>query len=119
MKNKNNNDPFKGLNELFNPFADAFNIADAFNEAAEQFQTAMQCKMRRFYLVRAVDVDPDKVSGTGIIASGVVYEDGVVSMRWQTQHKSTAIYDNVDELLAIHGHGGKTVIKYVDAENVL
>ena len=101
------------LDELFKPFTDAI------NEATEQISLKMQCKMRRFYLVRSVDVDPDKISGTGVIASGVVFEDGRVAMRWMTQHKSTAIYDSIDELLAIHGHGGKTVIKYVDAENVL
>jgi hypothetical protein len=121
-KNKNTNTfgnaesfslPSFDIDEIFKP------ITDAFNGAAEQFNLAMQCKMRRFYLVRSVDTDPDHVSGTGVIASGVVFEDGTVVLRWSTQHKSTAVYDSVDELLAIHGHNGKTVIKYIDGESVL
>ena len=75
-----------------------------------------QCKMRRFYLVRHEDSDPDQISGTGVIAEGVIFEDGMVAMRWKTRWKSTAIYDNIKELLAIHGHGGKTELKFIDVE---
>jgi hypothetical protein len=71
--------------------------------------------MRRFYLIRNEDVDPDQVSGTGIIAEGVVFGDGRVAMRWKTRYQSTTIYDTVDDLLAIHGHSGKTVLKFIDA----
>lgn len=119
MKNneKNNTFGFGGFGEFTDIFTKSF--TDMFAEATESFNLAMQCKIRRFHLVRSVDVDPDKVSGTGIIASGVIFEDGTVAMRWRTEHKSTAIYANIDEVLAIHGHNGKTVIKYVDAENVL
>lgn len=91
-------------------------LTDALNAAAEQINLAMQCKMRRFYLVRHEDSDPDKISGTGVIAEGVVFEDGTVAMRWKTRWKSTAIYDNVEDLQAIHGHGGKMEMKFIDAE---
>src|SRR5690242_14608494 len=90
--------------DLFKPFADAM------NEAVEQVRLALRCKMRRFYLVRNVDVDPDKTSGTGIIAEGVVFEDAMIAARWKTPSKSTVIYANVDDLLSIHGHGGKTTL---------
>lgn len=107
------------FSEIFKPATPFPSFTDMLNDFTEQIQFSMQCKMRRFYLVRNVDVDPDKVSGTGIIAEGTVFEDGTAVMRWKTQHTSTAIYANIEELLAIHGHNGKTVIKYIDAENVL
>jgi len=75
-----------------------------------------QCKMRRFYLIRHEDSDPDQISGTGVIAEGVIFEDGMVAMRWKTRWKSTAIYDNIKDLLAIHGHSGKTELKFIDVE---
>ena len=100
------------LDDLFKP------LADALTAGFEQIALATQCKMRRFYLVRSVDTDPDKTSGTGIIAGGVVFEDGIVALRWKTAHKSTAIYESIAKVEAIHGHRGKTVVKYIDAEQV-
>src|SRR5579859_5469229 len=83
----------------------------ASNEALSQIKLTTQCQMRRFYLVRHEDSDPDKISGTGVI-----FEDGMVAMRWKTRWKSTAIYDNIKDLLAIHGHSGKTELKFIDVE---
>lgn len=105
-----NKDPFGNFDALFKPFADAWNAG------IEQATLAASCKMRRFYLQRHEDTDPDRVSGTGIVAEGVVYEDGTVSMRWKTKHTSTAVYAGIEDVQAIHGHNGKTVIKYVDPE---
>lgn len=79
-------------------------IIDSFNEAAEQIKLAMSCKMRRFYLI-----DAEKA----IIGAGIVFEDGAVAMRWRV-HTSTVILNSVDDFLAIYGHGGKAVIKYID-----
>jgi hypothetical protein len=93
-----------GFEELFKP------LNDALKEATEQIKLATECKMRRFYLV------PTKWSGMSIIAEGVVFEDGMVVLRWKTPRKSTAIYDSIDDLLAVHGHGGKTVMRYIDAQ---
>jgi hypothetical protein len=66
--------------------------------------------MRMFDLYRMVD--ETGVSGTGIVAQGVEFDDGSCAMRWATEHKSTALYDNIDTLKAIHGHNGKTRIVY-------
>lgn len=108
------------FDELFKEFNEAMaaagqQIADALVEGAEQARLAMQCQMCRFFLVRSEDTDPDKTSGTGIIAEGVVFEDGTVAMRWRTKHVSTALYASVADVEAIHGHNGKTVVKYIDA----
>jgi hypothetical protein len=61
-----------------------------------------------FLLVR--DEDATGVSGTGPIAQGVIFKDGTCAMRWTTKTASTCIYDSVDDVLAIHGHNGKTRI---------
>ena len=110
MAQKHNPD-FGGWGELFKPFTDAL------AESTEMMQLSWNCKMRRFYLVREEDVDPDKVSGTGVIAEGLVFEDGFAFMRW-IKTGTWGGYDSVEQLLSIHGHGGKTKLKYVDAEPI-
>lgn len=62
--------------------------------------------MRTFNLVRETDVSG--VSGTGTVAEGVVFSDGTAAMRWLTEFASTAVYANIEQLEAIHGHGGAT-----------
>ena len=47
-------------------------------------------------------------SGTGKVAEGVVFMDGTAVMRWLTEHRSTTVYESAREVVAIHGHGGKT-----------
>jgi hypothetical protein len=64
--------------------------------------------MKMFHLLRMED--ESGISGTGVIAEGVEFTDGVVVMRWTTDHKSTAIYESVKDVQTIHGHGGKTQI---------
>ena len=70
------------------------------------------CRMRRFVLHRIED--ETGVSGTGDVAEGVLFTDGTAAMRWTAQPCSTVIYNSVSDLVAIHGHGGKTVIRWVD-----
>lgn len=62
--------------------------------------------MRTFVLYR--DEDPSGVSGTGIVAEGVVFTDGSAVLRWRTEHKSTAVYATLAEIVSIHGHDGRT-----------
>lgn len=68
--------------------------------------------MRRFVLNR--DVDVSGVSGIGVVAEGVVFSDGTAVLRWLTPRRSTATYDNVADLVGIHGHGGTTQLQYLD-----
>jgi hypothetical protein len=35
---------------------------------------------------------------------GVVFSDGSVAVRWLTAKRSTAVWANLDDMLAIHGH---------------
>ncbi|MFF3358364.1 hypothetical protein ACFYWN_38440 [Streptomyces sp. NPDC002917] len=70
----------------------------------------------RFHLVRTEDVTG--VSGTGIVAGGVIFPDGTVAMRWNTGTSSTAIYDSIDDVTEIHGHNGATVVSLIDHPGV-
>lgn len=91
-------------------------VRTAYKQAAENIKLLNECKMRRFYLERYKDVDPDKTSGTGVIAEGVIFEDGTVALRWKTRHTSSVFYANISDVVAIHGHGGSTIIRFIDPE---
>lgn len=72
--------------------------------------------MRLFQLRR--DEDASGISGTGVVAEGVEYTDGTIALRWKTFMHSTAIYDNLACMEAIHGHGGKTHVVWIEGSNV-
>ena len=61
-----------------------------------------------FYLQRNEDVSG--VSGTGIVAVGVVLPSGQAILEWQTQYHSLGIYDSLEALERIHGHDGATKV---------
>jgi hypothetical protein len=73
--------------------------------------------MRRFYFVRQTDVSG--TSGTGAVCEGVWFSDGRVVIHWLTYLSSVAIYDSIDDAIAIHGHGGETNIVWVDDDHSL
>ncbi|WKV74240.1 hypothetical protein AW27_023650 [Streptomyces sp. PCS3-D2] len=68
---------------------------------------------RRFYLNRHTDVSG--ISGTGVVADGVLWPDGTASVRWRGDHPSVVFWDrgqlSVDH---VHGHGGATEIVWLD-----
>ncbi len=68
--------------------------------------------MKRFYLVRYED--ESGVSGTGVIAEGVIFSNWHCHISWLTKHTSQGIYPNPDEMMNIHGHDGKTILVFVD-----
>lgn len=68
---------------------------------------------RRFRLYRLVDATG--VSGTGHVAEGVQFSDGVVSLHWVTKGpRSTAVYNSLEDLEEIHGHQGNTLVKWAE-----
>jgi hypothetical protein len=69
---------------------------------------------RLFELYR--EEDETGVSGTGIVAHGVQFPDGVVAMRWNTKTASTTIYDNIKDAMAVHSHRGKTRIVWYEED---
>jgi hypothetical protein len=71
-------------------------------------------RARRFQLAR--HEDPTGVSGTGIVADGVVWPDGTATIHWRGEHASYVHWPRGQvSVEAIHGHGGATTIDWVDA----
>lgn len=66
--------------------------------------------MRAFTLVRTEDVSG--VSGTGIVAQGVQFDSGHCVMEWTTKVNSVCMYQSIDDLVAIHGHDGRTKVEW-------
>ncbi|WP_442803454.1 hypothetical protein OG411_19200 [Streptomyces pseudogriseolus] len=69
---------------------------------------------RLFHLER--DTDVTGVSGTGRVADGVQWPDGTVALRWIGDRPSTTVWGSVDDVAAIHGHGGATRIVWADGQ---
>jgi hypothetical protein len=69
---------------------------------------------RRFEIHR--DEDVSGVSGTGLVAEGVEFRDGVVALRWLTEWPSSVCYyeRGMESVEHIHGHNGRTRIIVVD-----
>jgi hypothetical protein len=72
---------------------------------------------RRFHLLRHHDVSG--VSGTGIVADGIIWPDGTASLRWRGERPSTVHWDRIADAKAVHGHGGATEIVLDDAADRL
>lgn len=71
--------------------------------------------MKRFELFREEDVSG--VSGTGVVAEGVEFSDGTVALRWvASDHRSTVLWESVRSVEVIHGHDGRTVIRWKDVD---
>lgn len=70
--------------------------------------------MRRFFLQRVRDVTG--VSGTGRVADGVQFPDGVCVVRWRGAVPSTVVWPDATGLEKVHGHNGATIIVWVDSE---
>ena len=75
-------------------------------------------KLKRFYLNRVED--ESGVSGTGIVAVGVQFPSGRCIIEWVsklTDANSLGIYDNLDDVEAVHGHSGKTQVQCYDEKD--
>lgn len=69
--------------------------------------------MREFVLHRGNDVTG--VSGTGVVADGVEFADGVAVLHWRGEVNSTVVYgQGLAAVRHIHGHGGATELVFPD-----
>lgn len=68
--------------------------------------------MRRFHLVRKEDLSG--VSGTGVVAEGIEFDNGSVAMCWLTKYHIIETAPNVHTIEAVHGHGGRTYVEFLD-----
>ena len=67
---------------------------------------------RLFQLHRHRDVTG--VSGTGVVADGVVWPDGTVAVRWRGERPSTVVWESLEDAMSRHGHDGNTIIHWLD-----
>lgn len=68
--------------------------------------------MRCFLLVR--ESDPSGVSGTGVVAEGVEFSDGLAVLHWLREPYGLNVYLKIEDLVAVHGHGGASYIEWLD-----
>lgn len=68
---------------------------------------------RLFELHRTEDVHG--VSGTGVVADGCLFPDGVAVVHWRGEHRSTVVWtEGIEAVEAVHGHEGRTVVVWLD-----
>ena len=58
--------------------------------------------------------DVSGVSGTGIIADGVVFGDGQAVIHWRGKWHTIEVLRSVQDVVDIHGHGGATALEWID-----
>jgi hypothetical protein len=75
-------------------------------------QPATINKLLRFVLVR--DEDLTGVSGSGVVAEGIVFTCGQVVIHWLRQPFSMGLYQSLEDVIFIHGHGGRTKLQFID-----
>lgn len=56
--------------------------------------------------------DSTKVSGEGRVAEGFEFENGKVALCWLGKWSSVVIYDSIDHVRHVHGHGGSTEVVF-------
>jgi hypothetical protein len=76
----------------------------------------MKEEVKIFHLLRHVDATG--TSGTGVVAIGCQLPSGTCIIEWTSYHSSLGIYRNVNDIEALHGHGGNTEIIWGLPDNV-
>lgn len=66
---------------------------------------------RLFHMIRTADISG--VSGTGIVAIGTQYPNGKCTISWLDELSCIGVYDTLDQLIAIHGHEGRTTVSFI------
>ena len=93
----------------------AYEHGELMQEQYEAFvRTQYGGQFRRFVLDRSVDVSG--VSGTGVVAEGIEFSDGVCVLHWRGQWPSSVVHyeRGLDAVLHVHGHDGRTVVRFLD-----
>jgi hypothetical protein len=61
--------------------------------------------------------DESGVSGTGIVAQGVIFDDGTVAMKWLVEPRGLNVYTSIADV-DIHSHGGRTLVVAASVEDL-
>ncbi|GAA1583263.1 hypothetical protein GCM10009804_44660 [Kribbella hippodromi] len=48
------------------------------------------------------------------MAEGCQFTDGSVALRWRGDNPATAVWPNVESVLAVHGHQGATEVRWIE-----
>ena len=75
-------------------------------------QISSNSQMRRFVLIRVEDLTG--VSGTGEVAEGTVFSSGLAVIRWLREPFAMGVYQNLDDVISVHGHEGRTQLQFID-----
>ena len=75
-------------------------------------QNSTICRMRRFILLRIKDTTG--VSGTGVVAEGTVFTDGMSVIHWLREPYAMGVYQTLNDVIAVHGHEGGTQLHFID-----
>lgn len=69
---------------------------------------------RRFVLQR--DHDVSGVSGTGVVAEGILFSNDVVALQWTSEFPTSVVVHSrgMESVKAVHGHSGQTRIVWLD-----
>lgn len=78
----------------------------------ENKQNLTTCRMRRFILIRVKDISG--ISGTGMVAEGTVFSDGLSVIHWLREPFATGVYTTLNDVIAVHGHQGGTQLQFID-----
>lgn len=62
--------------------------------------------MKTFYLLRHEDLHGH--AGLGVVAEGVIFDDGSAVMTWLSRWKTVTTFENVIAVNELHSHGGRT-----------
>ncbi len=74
----------------------------------------IKVKCRRFYLMRKEDISG--VSGTGMVAEGVEFQNGMCALSFSSAYPHANVYANLRAVREVHGHSGATEVVFVDGE---
>ena len=80
--------------------------------AQKSKSTPTTIRMRRFLLIREKDLSG--ISGTGVVAEGTMFTDGLSVIHWLREPYATGVYKTLTDVVAVHGHNGAMHIQFLD-----
>ena len=81
------------------------------DHASNESMSDEKTTARRFILRRHEDVSG--ISGTGIVADGVEFMNGMVAISWRSPHACVNVYHSMRTVTELHGHQNRTEVEWV------
>jgi hypothetical protein len=64
--------------------------------------------MKTFYLYRREDLHGH--SGLGVVAEGVIFDNGMACMTWLSEWATMTMFPNIQTVARLHSHEGRTLV---------